>query len=144
MSPTPFIDGLEDITDDALQVRDEIGAIKAETKIIHRTWSGSRVGEGTPTEIETAVYPSPYIVDLSHSLRLQQGGTYKQGDVLLKHLSKKRYAENQINGRGLAKNQEFFFEVGGVLYTVIEVVQHYTWFNVQIRRATDQRRYGVE
>lgn len=141
MIENDFLKDLRETADCVLSVRDDIGAQKAEINIIRRWWTGEAVGDGEiGEETCTPVYPSPHLVDYSHSLRLQTGGNWKAGDLLLKSLSMERYTVEYLEGRGLAKNEEQFFEIDGKLYRVISSKVKYATIDVQVRRLTDQRR----
>lgn len=141
MSDTDFIEDLKDCVDDALQVRDEIGAIKAHVSIVTRTWTGDRVGNGTASDVTAVVYPTPLVVDLSHNIRLVEGGHVKQGDLLVKGISRDRYELSDIDENTGSRSIERFYDVDGKLYRIITVVKKYATWDVQIRRTSDQRRY---
>lgn len=139
---TDFIEDLKDVVDDVLQVRDDIGAIKDSVYIVTRAWDGDEIGDGNAVESKTIVYPSPWIVDYSHSLRITEGGNIKQGDILLKQISQDRYPnEIDVDCKTSSKLIEKFYEIGGILYNVISVRKRYATWDVQVRRLKDQTRY---
>lgn len=122
-----------------LSVRNKIGAIKQPVSFITREWTGKTVGDGISKDTETEVYPAPHIVDYSHSIRLQEGGAIKQGDLLLKAISKSSFPSSKdIDGSSEAKNIERFFKVGEYYYTVISVRERYLTWDVQVRKHSVQ------
>ncbi len=139
---TEFIADIIDAAHDAFEARDDIGAIKAEVYLMTRTWSGDRIGDGTASEVKVRFLPTPNIVDLSHDMRLSESGVIKQGDIILKSISKLSYPnENDIDCIVTDKITEKFFEVGGYLYKVVHVKSNYHAWNVHIRRLSNQTRY---
>lgn len=142
MSGCDLISSLKDgCLDEILGVRDQIGANLAKTCIITRTWSGDQIGEGTYIDESVEVLPSPQVVNLSHSLRVVEGGQIKQGDLLLKMISQNQFPnESDIDGTSGSDVVEKFYRVNGFDYRVISVVKNYLTWDVQIRRLTDQTR----
>lgn len=139
---TTFILDIQDVFDEAVQARDDIGAILDEVYIVTRTWTGSQPGDGLAKESKTIIFPSPWIIDLSQDLRLKEGGIIHQGDILLKQISRKRYPnESDINCASSNPKVEKFIELGGYLYQVINVRKTYAEWHLQIRRLVDQTRY---
>jgi hypothetical protein len=141
MSEGCLLDGLKDCLDDVLGIRDDIGAVLAPTYLVTRTWTGARPGDGTFSDDESQLLPSPYIVDLSHNLNIPDAGTIKHGDILLKNISKQSYPlESDLDGSSDAKNIEKLYRIGEYLYQVIRVKNNYITWDVQVRRLSDQRR----
>jgi hypothetical protein len=139
---TDFIEDIKAIANDALQAVDEIGAIKSYVYQITRTWTGSEPGDGTATEIKTQILPTPLIYDLSHDLRLVEGGIFKQGDLILRMISQYNYPnENDVNCFSNDSKIEKFYEIDDDLYQVINVRKDYATWNVHVRRLSDQTRY---
>lgn len=136
-----LIEDLKDCLDCVLGVRDDIGAVLSPTYLVTRTWTGSRLGEGTFSDSEAQLLPSPYIVDLSHNLNIPEAGTIKHGDIFLKNISKSSYpTEGELDGSSSAKNIEKLYRIGEFLYQVIRVKNNYLTWDVQVRRLSDQRR----
>ena len=129
------IDDVLAVTDDILGLRDSLGAVKHPVFILTRTWSGLRLGEGTKTDTQTQILPSPALLDYSHSLRLKEGGRIRQGDLMVKSISKKSFPdESFFDSSTTAKNIEKFFLINNRLYTSISIVEgHVTWA-VQVRK----------
>lgn len=119
-----------------LKVRDDIGAIREQPiYIITRKWSGVSPGDGLSEDTEEKVYPSPGIRDHSHDVRLMSGGTMKQGDLILRNLSKASYPDRKsIDGSSDAKNEEKFFKVGDFVYTVVNIKENHLTWDIQVRR----------
>jgi hypothetical protein len=77
-----------------------------------RTWSGSIVGEGTPTDAAHELRPQP-LVSVWDGMRYVQAacGLEQLGDVKLTEVSL-TYTYDQLLGRPLAANQEVFIALG--------------------------------
>lgn len=128
-------EGLLGCIDKILDIRDEMGALLAETHFVLRTWSGERPGDGTFTDIVTRLEPQPAsIADLSHDIRLGQGGAYKQGDLLLKGISQNTYTEPDLLTQTHKKNVEKFIKVGDHYYVTVNIKKNLVTWDVQIRK----------
>jgi len=139
---TEFIEDIIDAAHDAFEARDDIGAIKAEVWFVSRSWSGRRIGDGTATETRVQMLPTPNIVDLSHNARVVEGGIIKQGDIIIKSVSKKAYPnESDVNCLTTTRTSEKFIEIGGYLYQVIHVKSQYHCWDIHVRRLSNQTRY---
>ena len=124
-----------DCIDEILAIRDCIGAALAPVSIITRSWSGARVGEGQFEDVEVELKPTPMIKDYSHDIRLQTGGTYKQGDLILKGVSKNSWPEESTlrTDTGI-KNVEKFIKVGSNYYRTINVKEDLLTWDIQVRK----------
>lgn len=128
--------------DDILGIRDDIGATKHPIYILTRVWSGDEIGSGTAVDTKVQMLPTPYLVDFSHSLRLREGGKIKEGDILLKTVSKQSYpTENLIDCSVSNKKTEKFYFINGFLYQVISVTSSYVTWAVHIRKTNKQKTY---
>jgi hypothetical protein len=128
--------------DDILRIREDLGAVLANAAFVTRTWTGGEVGEGTATEVRVVMDPQPGVVDLAHNAKVAAGGAIKQGDLFLTMISKNQYPlETDVNGYSSNPLVERFYEVNGTLYRVISVVEKHAYWNVQVRKLTDLRRF---
>ena len=126
---------LGDCLDEILSIRDCIGAALAPVSIITRSWSGARVGEGEFSDEEEDLKPTPQIKDYSHDIRLQQGGAYKQGDLLLRGISKNSYPEEvALRTDTGVKNVEKFIKVGSNYYRTVNVKENLVTWDIQVRK----------
>ena len=128
-----IVDDVLSNLDDILGLRDELGAIKHHVFILTRKWSEER-GKGTYTDTKEQVLPTPYVVDFSHDLRLKEAGMIKQGDILVKMISKKKYQEVQINCTVTDNKTEKYYLINNQLYEVVNVKDDYVHYDVQIRK----------
>lgn len=136
------IDDVLSITDEVLGLRDDLGAALAVVNIVTRTWTGATLGQGTGSEVTARILPTPRIVNLKNDYKLMTAGMVQQGDIMLKYISKESYTSRaMIDNVSSTKNVEKFYEVGGILYKVIDIEESYVYWNVQLRRLSDQRRY---
>ena len=119
--------------DSILSLRDEIGAVKAPVYIVTRVWEDKK-GVGKFTDTKVQMLPSPRIVDLSHDMRIREGGIVKQGDLILKMISKESYSEKDIDLSVTDDKTEKFYLIKNGLYEIVSVVDKYVVFQVHIRR----------
>lgn len=138
-----IIDDILGCTDDILGLRDCLGANKnGPIYILTRTWDGEK-GRGDPCDTIEQVLPSPMLVNFSHSLRLREGGTIKQGDILLKHISKQSYPQESMLDCTVEdeKTMERFYYFDNHIYECITVTQDYVYWNVQVRKTKKLKLY---
>lgn len=134
-----IVSDILEVIDDYLSLRDELGAVKHPIYILTRKW-GQEKGTGSPVDTKLHILPTPQLVDLTHSLRLKEGGLVKQGDLILKMISKKTYPnETDINCSVSDNVTEKWYLINGWTYEVISVTQDYVWWNVQIRKTIKNR-----
>jgi len=136
-----LIDSLLPGLNNVLGVRDTIGAKVREVYKLTRTWAGRSIGEGDYTDQIVQVLPSPYLVDYSHSIMLQAGGSMRSGDIIIKNISKAAYpSESDVDGRvdQTTLNVEHFYFINNLHYTVIHVKDNYLVWDVHVRKVTDE------
>ena len=122
-----------------LEVRDRIGAALKDVYLVTNTWSGTQLGDGDVMSAKVLVGPSPRVVEFRSDNRVTQGGLVKSGDILLKMISKQTYPTvDLIDGTSSSQNVDRFYEVGGVKYTVLEVTEKHLYWNVLLRRRSNQ------
>lgn len=137
-----IVDDILECTDDILGIRDELGATKHLVYILTRVWDGSERGDGNASDTTIQIKPSPQIVDYSHSLRLREGGKIREGDIVLKHLSKQTYTEESMIDCSVDdKLTEKYYYINGRLYNVIDITSDYVYWNVHVRKASKQKIY---
>ncbi len=142
MSSNTLIDSLLPNVDDLLGVRDSIGAVLRTVFILTRTWSGKKPGEGVATDTKVQLLPTPDLKDYSHNIRLQEGGSVRQGDIFVRGLSKHKYPkETDIDCSTHSHSVEKFYLIADRLYTVIIVKENYLTWDVQTRKYANQTVY---
>lgn len=131
-----LITDLTAVANEILGVRDSIGAAIHTVNFVTRTWSGTEVGDGTATDVSVLMVPSPGLQDLSHKYALLSGGNYRQGDIILKSVSKQSYpARNTVDLANTgSKLVEKFYSINGELYNVVNVKESYITWDIQIRK----------
>lgn len=136
-----LVDSLRPGLNDILGIRDAIGAKKRDVFLLTRTWSGTNIGEGNFKDETTKVFPTPHLVDYSHSIMLHDGGAVRSGDIIIKSLSKLSYPQaKDIDCRvdqDLTNVQKFYF-INNMEYTVIHVKDKYLTWDVQVRKISDE------
>lgn len=141
-----LLDSLKDCIDSVLGVRDCVGAVLHPVSILTRVWDGERPGDGTATEETEEIKPSPEIVDYGHDIRLMEGGAVKQGDIIIRGISKNKYPDESmvdcrlLEGEGI--NTERFYFINDRFYTVIHVKDKYLTWDVHLRKRSDETRQG--
>lgn len=131
-----LIDSIKSGIDPILAVRNTVGAIKSEVYLVRRIWTGPEAGKGDYQDEKTLVYPQPRIVDYSQSLRVIEGGVYKQGDLMIKGISKNRYERHDIDGSQPDKWIDMFFQIDNDFYRVVSITEKYATWSVQVRKQT--------
>lgn len=135
-----LIKDLLSITDSILGVRDELGAAIHKVFIVTKTWPSGEVGNGDPIIERVPFLPSPGLKNLSHDLEALQGGNYQQGDIILTNCSKQSYpTEPDVSLEQDDPAVEKFYELNGKLYQVINVVEKYITWDIQIRKVSPRQ-----
>ncbi|MCK5880848.1 MAG: hypothetical protein KAG18_03170 [Sinobacterium sp.] len=135
-----LIDDLKRSINPILAVRDNLGAHKHNTYLIHRKWTGESVGNGKPIDKKTLVAPSPNIVDLSNKQRNREGGRYEDGTFDLKMISKQTYPERESFIPD-SDNEEIFFLFNNQLCSIEYLKEDHLWWNVRVIKRNDNRIY---
>ena len=135
--------GLKTCVDSILGIRDCIGAVIHPVYIVAREWSGEEPGDGQSTETENQILPTPQIKDYSHDLRLTEGGSVKQGDIILRNISKTQYpTEAEIDCSTDSRSIEKYYLINDRYYTVIHVKEDYLVWHVHLRKRSEERANG--
>lgn len=136
-----MIDSLKGCSDAIFGIRQSIGADLKKVYLVERRWTGSRAGDGTCTDTETEVLPTPGIRDLSHRNAATEGGRAKEGPLTIFHISKNKFpSEADVNCKSEERNVEKFYRVGSELYRVTAIREHHLSWSVDVERLRDQRR----
>ena len=134
MSVKTLIDSLIESVDDILVVRSDLGAA-IDVYLIERIWSGENVGDGIFEDRVEKIFPAPNVVDYGHDLRIQLSGAIKQGDLLVKDISKHGFPNvESIDGTSTNKQLEHLYKIKDDLYQVIHVKDNYVTWDVQVRK----------
>ncbi len=136
-----IIDGLLPAIDSILGVRDAVGAVKQPVFFVTRTWDGSQIGEGAPSDVEVQMLPSPGIKDYKQDIRIREGGNIKSGDIKLFDVSGNKFTESDLDSVTGQPNIERLYRVGAKLYQVISITKSYVTWDIMLRELTNQTRY---
>jgi hypothetical protein len=133
--------GLKGCIDGILGVRDCIGAALHPVYIVTREWSGEQPGDGNSSETEEQILPTPEIKDYGHDLRLTEGGAIRQGDIILRNISKNQYPnESDLDCSTDGKrNIEKYYLINDRYYTVIHIKEDYLVWHVHLRKRNEER-----
>lgn len=133
------VQGVLENVNSILGLRDSLGAALKDVYFVTRTWSGSELGAGSKTDTKVKMVPSPRVVEFKQDARIVEGGAIKQGDILLKMISKQSYpTETYVDGRSNVANIEHLYEVGGVLYRVVNVTEKHVTWTVLLRKLSSR------
>ncbi len=138
MSASSLRDGLMSCVDSALSVRDKTGAKLHDVFVVTRTWSGEDIGDGQSSETEIQVLPTPEIVDYSMDIRLQTGGSIRQGDLILKSISCNKFSAVDLHTQTEQDNVEKFYKINNEFYDVIRIRERFITFEVHIRKTNER------
>lgn len=127
--------------DSILGIRTKLGADLQKIYQVERRWEGPQVGEGAMSETIFEVTPTPGIKDYSHNLKVMEGGSYKEGDLIIHQVSKHRFPlESDVDASSNDPLVEKLYKVGDYYYRVIHVREsHLTW-DIHVRRLVDQTK----
>jgi hypothetical protein len=118
-----------------------MGAQLADVFFVTRTWTGTRPGDGNFTDVEEKMNPLPEIRDYSHSLRLLESGSIKQGDLLLVGVSRNKYPEEaKLLTTTDSKNTEKYYRIGKHFYRTIFIKERLVTWDIQVRKVTVDER----
>lgn len=136
-----ILDDVAKDVEDALKTIEDLEIYKSKVYFLKRSWS-ERKGRGKPVDEVTKINPNPFIADFSHSMRIREGGSVKQGDIFLKYMPKNLFpTEESVNGRSSNELIEYFYVIDDELYEVISIVKGYAYWNVQIRKTNKKKVY---
>jgi hypothetical protein len=127
--------------DCALEAKAAAGVDLAQVSILTRTWQGEYPGRGDASDVVVPIVPNPSVVQFNHDLRLKEGGRSREGDILVKSISKLRYLERVIDGSSTSTSVEVFYVINDKLYNVISIEEKIGTWEVLCRRLSDQARY---
>lgn len=125
--------GIRKSLNSILSIRDKVAIIHAVFQVT-RTWQGEEVGSGEYTDDTVRIYPTPRLKEYGHDVRISEGGSIKQGDIILKGLSKENYEETDLECTTLSPNVEKFWLIDDKEYTTINVKERMLTFDVQLRK----------
>jgi hypothetical protein len=127
--------GLLDCVDEILSVRDCLGVNLAEVFFVTRTWSGDRPGDGSFSDEEAQMLPSPSIADYAHNIRATESSSVKAGDLILGNISRNRYpTEDLLLTTTAEKHVERFIKVGEHYYNTIHVKEELLTWEMHVRK----------
>ena len=148
MSGNGLIATLLPNVDAILGVRDSIGAVIQPTYFLTRTWytdttytTQSTSKAGFAKDVTVQMLPSPQIVDLKQQIKTKSGGVVKNGDIMLKGVSRNSFNESALDGSSSAKNIEKLYVVGVKVYQVVDITEKYVTWNIVLKELTNQTRY---
>jgi hypothetical protein len=99
-----------------------------------RTWSGSEVGRGTVTDVDTTLAPIPRVRPPSPHLIATSGGKVEEGDRIVDRISA-TYSEDALTGGSLTNSQDVLWLIDGDAYHLVGKPEKQTFgWRVQLRR----------
>jgi len=139
-----ILEALTGCIDEILAIPGAMGAVIHDVYLLTRTWQGGEPGDGHAVDVVEEVLPTPQIVDVAHDVRLTEAGAIKQGDLIIKNISKNRYPTADIVDCSTEdKRVEKFYLIDEKVYQVIHVKEGYLTWDVHIRKLKDDSTYNV-
>ncbi|MEL6346883.1 MAG: hypothetical protein AAFV53_27470 [Myxococcota bacterium] len=111
-------DDIIPVIDEGRRLADELGLRRQTVVIRTRTWSGSEVGRGTPTDVDLTLSPTPKVRRLALRIIAASGGTFEQGDRQVTKISA-TYDREQLDGSELTEAQELLWLINGEEHTLV-------------------------
>ena len=134
-----ILDDVAKDVEDALRTIEDLDIYKSKVYFLTRTWS-ERKGRGAPVDELRKIDPNPFISTLSHSMRIKEGGSAKQGDIFIKYLPKNLFpTEKSVNGKTGNDLVETFYVIDNDLYEVISIEKGYAYWNIQLRKTNKKK-----
>ena len=121
----------------ALKIRDDLGVQIADVYIVERSWSGQREGDGELLDTLTKIVPTPQIMDYSHDVRIQQGGSYKSGDLILKSIPLDAYTEEELRTDTGDDTTVKYIKVGNHFYRTVHVKEKTVCWDIHITKVSE-------
>jgi len=79
-----------------------------------RTWSGGRVGAGSPTDVDTELLPQPLVESDDRYLAVESGGLDEMGSIMLSEISL-TYTEDELDGGSNVAGREVLYVLSDAL-----------------------------
>lgn len=76
-------DALLPVIDQLRGLPSQFGLRRYTVKLRTRTWSGTYLGEGTPSDVDVQLTPTPRVRVMSTEEVASSGGTYRAGDFMI-------------------------------------------------------------
>lgn len=128
------ISSLKGSINSILAIRDKVGIIHAVFQVT-RHWSGEEIGAGEFRDEKMRMLPTPGFKEYGHDVRLNEAGSVKQGDIILKGISKVNYpSEKDLDCSSSDASIERFWLIDDKEYTTINVKESYLTWDVQVRK----------
>ena len=122
-----LLDDIEGSVADALSVKDDLGLKKANVYFYRKeddeedaTWK--------------QILPTPSIKDFSHDVRLLEGGSVQQGDLILRGFPRSLYSESDLETATEEGTTTLYWVINDRPYTTVSIVKKMLTWNVQVRR----------
>ena len=133
------VDGVLQGVDSILSLRDSMGAGLKKVYFVERVYkNGVEIG-GEYIDTKKQMLPSPRVVEFKSDLRIKEGGLVKEGDILLKMVSKKTYPrEKMLDGSSCKPHVELLYLVGDIYYRVVNVQEKHVVWSILLRRLSTQ------
>ncbi len=130
-----ILDDAKKATSEAMFEIENLELFRHKVYMLTRTWSGGRIGSGDKEDVQVVISPTPYMRDYSHSVRLQENGVIKAGDVIIKYIPIENYPdESELETKTNIKNVQKFYVINNRIYTVVSIVEGYVYWNVHLRK----------
>lgn len=110
------------VIDDARAMVADLGLRLHVVKVVTRTWSGSEVGRGTPSDVELTIDPAPKVRPPHPREVSAAQGRYENGDQLVQQISA-TYTRAELDGGTIAAGVVVFWTIDGEEYRLVGLSQ---------------------
>lgn len=123
------------VIDEARELVDDLGLRLCTVQTRLRTWTGSVPGDGSSSDVDTDIEPTPKVREPWPRLIADAPGTYETGDRLISKVSA-TYTEAQLTGGTLFNSQEWWILIDGDPHRVMGVEKRTFEWRIHVRRLT--------
>ena len=123
---TRFEDKFKIQTSKIYAIRDKLGIKKANVYFYEKPDGG--------TALWKQILPTPYIKSFKQDIRLQEGGSIHEGDLILQGIPKDSYFEDALETDSLQGTTTKYWVIKGRAYTTVSIKENLITYQVQIRR----------
>lgn len=126
---------LDDIRRDVIDTA--VGLRLDDVVIRRRSWSGRAPGQGTYTDLDTALDPRPKVYDPSPRWKMAEPGRFEEGDQVVDKISL-TYTKEELEGGELPPATELYWLINDQAFRVISVEERFHAWRVHLRKMRER------
>lgn len=128
----------------ALNSIEESGLNIHQIGILTRQWD-EELGKGEPVDTVAYFSPTPRLKEVRQSHSVNEGGTQRKGDLVIRMIPKSQYAtRNLIDCSEGNSSKELYYFIDGDLYEVVEVTEKIWQWDIVVKKARKRTLYISE